>query len=109
MSSRYTSSPHINDQDIMERIRLVEGERYCRDLTEPVDVYTSRPAGQVWAEWLIKNGDHAGPNDSTQIVIYGEGGWTRYYVRGDGSVVFSERHSAPKSLERAKAAGFTIR
>jgi hypothetical protein len=45
---------------------------------------------------------------STEIVINGHGGFHRYYVRGDGEVVFSEFHSWANAQEKALAAGFKL-
>lgn len=50
---------------------------------------------------------HMMAHQSTGIIIYGSGGWHRYYVRSDGNVVFSAGHG-PRGVERAKAEGFGI-
>lgn len=42
-------------------------------------------------------------------VIYGSGGWNRYFVRGDGRLIFSKRHSGNKErIKLAKALGFDV-
>ena len=40
--------------------------------------------------------------------IYGSGGWNRYYLRGDGRIVFSKYHSSHDGCEKAFRAGFDI-
>jgi len=48
---------------------------------------------------------------SLGFVIYGDGGWNRYYVRVSGEVCFSKHHAAwPKdeSIADAQAAGFDL-
>ena len=114
--------PHVSDPDLMERLRLVEGERFARGETEPHDANTGRSARALYAayreryEELLRSSD---PGDveyakeqlsekgSTSIVIYGEGGWDRYFVRGDGTVWFSAHHGG-LDVEQARGAGFPI-
>ena len=51
------------------------------------------------------------PGDRPPIVhtIYGDGGIDRWYVRQDGSVVFSRSHAyPPERVDRAQAWGFGI-
>lgn len=40
-------------------------------------------------------------------VIYGKGGWHRYFVRGN-EVTFSGFHSDAEGIAKAKAAGFRV-
>jgi hypothetical protein len=58
-----------------------------------------------WATDLQKQLDGGG---FAITVIYGNGGWSRYMVRGDGEVQFSARHSSPEGVTKAEAAGFRI-
>ena len=40
-------------------------------------------------------------------VIYGAGGWNRYFIR-DNEVTFSSFHATPEQTNKARAVGFTI-
>ena len=39
--------------------------------------------------------------------IYGQGGWNRYHVKGDGSVIFSKMHSEEEA-QKAQELGFLV-
>ena len=40
--------------------------------------------------------------------IYGQGGWNRYHVKGDGSVIFSKMHSEEEEAQKAQELGFLV-
>jgi hypothetical protein len=40
-------------------------------------------------------------------VIYGAGGWNRYFIR-DNEVTFSSHHATEEATENARTVGFTI-
>ena len=50
------------------------------------------------------------PPEHTRAVVYGEGGWTRYFVRFNGEIVFSVSHGSahPKKRARAEGLGFRV-
>lgn len=107
---------HVTNADLLSNIRLVEGEHY----KETVLVDTEgRPPHAAWTEWRAKQTKRYADDPeylamklskrgSTGIIIYGWQGWNRYYVLGDGSVVFSRHHGRKTSLETAVALGFEI-
>ncbi len=52
----------------------------------------------------------AGELDSgNRAVIYGSDGTHRYYVKADGTMIFSSSHSSsPQATQKAEQLGFTI-
>lgn len=93
---------HITDPDILSKIREIEGQQWD-NLT---DVNTRMPALKAYDDWKNTNDDPEQMN--TGIVIYGDGGYNRYYVRGNGEVVLSYKHASSRSLDDAARAGFAI-
>ena len=47
-------------------------------------------------------------NSPIGAVIYGEGGWTRWFVRLDGEVTLSRWNSNPEVCKKAEALGFRL-
>lgn len=110
--------PNILDPDILTKIQAVEGEKYGQDDPDlaPLDALSPirRSARAAYLEWVAGHVQRADggpgltPNTSTGIVIYGTGGWNRYYVRGSGEVHFSVHHSTEKNRQKAAAQGFPL-
>jgi len=53
--------------------------------------------------YLAEGGEHY-----SNLCIYGAGGFNRYFVREDGTIVFSERHAHSGHTAKAVAAGFGL-
>jgi hypothetical protein len=52
---------------------------------------------------------YKGLNEDIRCVIYGRGGWNRWYVDYKGEIHFSARHATPKvSADIARGYGFNV-
>lgn len=120
MSSRFHDHVKITDSDVVEHFRQVEGVDYCPDgvlIDYSGTRNAGRPAIDVWYEWQDRAAQESDAEwravllskTLTGIVIYGDCGWNRYLVCGDGVIIFSTGHAAAKGqTEQARAAGFWI-
>ena len=61
--------------------------------------FTSVEGARRW----LKNID---PNEDAKYNVYGDGGMNRWYIRADGSVLFSRSHATESGLRRAQEKGF---
>ena len=68
-----------------------------------------------WLSWLETEKTNNLPEDMLQEMrkdivasVYGNGGWSRYHVLGDGTVEFSAIHSDNEGIQKAKEVGFSI-
>lgn len=52
--------------------------------------------------------EEARPDSPTGLILYGAGGWHRYYVLCSGEVVFSRHHSIPERQRDAADLGFRL-
>ncbi len=91
----------IDDPDLLNQLRILEGKDWVPSKGE----YGVEHALNHWRELQTLEIDD--PRMTTHDVIYGCGGWHRYYVRLNGCVCFSARHGRNK-IAAAKAAGFEI-
>ncbi len=105
----------INDPDLVDKIRQVEGKQFEDSGKDYSVTYLRDYYNRLKDGWFE---DLEGPIEQTDQVIgsiYGNGGLNRYYVRvRDGAVLFSKFHSArgwpagKDDLEKAKNVGFLI-
>jgi hypothetical protein len=91
--------PKITDPDIVQRIAEVEGPNWIRDM---VDGTTEGDMFSVAAALAMFN-----KGRWINAIIYGLGGWDRYFVMEDGEVAYSASHGRT-NLPKAEAAGFRI-
>jgi hypothetical protein len=68
---------------------------------------TWRPRLGVWSPESLKR-DHVRDPKHGDSSIYGVGGWHRYYVAGDGEIVFIAAFAAPHAVRLAETTGFKI-
>jgi|15BtaG_2_1085339.scaffolds.fasta_scaffold01248_7 hypothetical protein len=102
---------HVHDPRFLEAIASMEGNKYD---DSPMLEYVRRTygishccAGQtnpvcplhVQQLWEL---------DQIPYVIYGDGGWNRYYVGDDGEVWFSSQHATVPDIMKARGLGFLI-
>jgi hypothetical protein len=112
-------SPNITDPATRAKVAAVEGEGWLdqQDMTGGLGNYSH--ALVIWQvdvdraiALAVEFNDEACLDDheSTRAVIYGSGGWTRYFVRLNGDLVFSASHSEAHLEQRARAKelGFRI-
>jgi hypothetical protein len=68
-----------------------------------------------WKDWIhfleLENSDLPESvleemREGVVATIYGQGGWHRYYILGNGDVVFSRNHAMEEDLEKVEKAGF---
>lgn len=105
----------INDPDVRDMIAQVEGQLWLAQ-----DAYAELEAGRLTedtsvahAQLLYKRHKSAPDQDPAHTlvygaIIYGAGGWNRYYVTHSGEVVFSASHSNGGGIEKAEQVGFRI-
>ena len=112
-------TPKIYHKDILDRMSRVEGEDWRRLQTDrrtsPYGFFTYLEAWKIIRNdkelegftpaALINAGMLAGvpPGDGA---IYGEGGYTRYYVSADGTVCFDYEMAREDKQAKALAEGF---
>lgn len=116
----------VFDPDVLDRLAAVEGAPWAEGQRTgaglggpPAEVahtiaafqaaWTTLQAelagtGETWGGTLDP-GDFGGPRGGT---IYGEGGYARYVVRGDGEVVLLGNSTRPEKVTLARAAGFRV-
>ena len=90
-----------------------EGVKNAFRVLEHQDMETS----EGWGDWLnflnLEQGDMPKEiieemRDGIVASVYGQGGWSRYQVIGNGDVFFSEMHADTMAIEEARKAGFPI-
>lgn len=98
-------SVSIFDSNCYKKLYQVEGETWLKneqtqlaqmaDLDYPMSAHSFTGALARFAQ------------DGT-AVIYGAGGYNRYFIREDGRIVFSVSHSTSEGRKKAEAAGFDL-
>lgn len=79
----------------------IEGPNWRRDSeNDPPDEYNISGA----LRWLSKKPDPEG----LHFVIYGSGGYNRWFTMPNGDVKLSKGHAGEKDIERAQTLGFEI-
>jgi len=91
-------------KELRDAFDFVEGTGFFHCSEYQKTIYSIRSAYRVLDYGYNENS--ATTNSVT--TIYGKGGWTRYGVRSNGDVYFSEYHSSPEQLQKAKVIGFEI-
>jgi hypothetical protein len=93
----------------------VEGSEYWKNLNSKDEEYSTIGAVKYLESLRQKGTRFGGPSeDELPIVceVYGDGGLTRWGVRIDGEVLFSEFHAKgpglEEKLEKAKRLGFKL-
>jgi hypothetical protein len=89
---------YINQPDALDRMGIVEGERWkthqCGDPEGPCSFNAFLRQWTELHEWARQEGMDDEELKAISITIdgngaiYGEGGWHRYAVRGDGEIIF---------------------
>lgn len=98
----------ITDPDWIDKIYQVEGKAWLhmQELAQKRGDLSYTVFG-AWDKWLSPDRDP----EYFSYVIYGDGGVHRYFVRSDGHIAFSRRHSYPVGKnyrEIAERVGFDI-
>jgi len=116
--TRFRDYPHVDDPDLMDRLREVEGSDYCPGEAVAMDANSDKTAAEAYAEWVAYIRKHEtveavdfllSRGSQSTVRIYGWHGWNRYIVRGDGTVAFSTGHTRrPEVVDLARRAGFLI-
>jgi len=113
---------HIADKETFQAVGIIEGLSWHRDQAASEargSEYSYAFALSHWKKRRVKldelfrsDPDEAAyeveENRTIGAVIYGTGGMNRWYVRLDGEVVFSVRHSSEKMCEHAERLGFEL-
>jgi len=105
----------LNEDSLYAAIELMEGMPEIRfpqcpwgngemSLLAALDRFQTR-VNEVKA---LSPEERAWQMESWSTVIYGCGGWHRYYLRLDGKVYFSKRHSNNQGIADATALGFNL-
>lgn len=94
----------ITDQDSLEKMAQVEGESWkvFTSTFNQADISAPRFCN-ILERFKSRKKWHA---DSCVGTIYGDGGWNRWHVYGDGEVVFSLHHGRKEDAEKAASLGF---
>ena len=96
----------------------IEGEGWLEgQLTDPSPNVSAKAAleqvqrrQREFREWKSDYPGDKPPdlNDTVGDAIYGAGGFNRYFVRGNGEIIFSRSHSTAEDLAKAKKLGFEV-
>ena len=102
----------ITDVDCFDKMVQLEGEQWRTEETEWLRGGPYRGENtfhRVELYWVAFNeiGDDCW-FDSNKTIIFGGGGWNRYYVDRDGTVRFSRRHSCEPLITKAITLGFKV-
>lgn len=92
-----------NREATVQNMLAIEGERWAKTQDDG-NGFNVREALDKLAS--AQNSDRK-PDDSV-CVIYGRGGWNRYFVRVSGEVVFSRAHGLPQDTAKAETFGFQV-
>ncbi|NDB82189.1 MAG: hypothetical protein EB127_05525 [Alphaproteobacteria bacterium] len=120
-ASELESSPsEINPKNLLtnfdetfQAMKLIEGDKWAKfqehNQHHPQTIYGAKAALESKLEDPYYSSEEE-QNKPSGIVIYGEGGFTRYPVLYSGEVCFSEYHAKhhQNKLEEAERSGFRI-
>lgn len=97
----------ITDSDWIDKIQQIEGKVWLH-MQEHAQKRgdLSYTVFGAWKHWV--GFERFSQDDRFSYVIYGDGGWNRYFIRNDGRVAFSRHHGYKHSLELAERVGFDI-
>lgn len=104
---------HINMKDIDRAVCAmihIEGAKWALENEAQMGNHAVLTAHRNWKRaqerserrndpWILKD---------FGAVIYGYGGHNRYFLRGNGTVEFSARHSSAKDVVKARELGFKV-
>lgn len=105
-------SININDQDAIDKMAAVEGEHWkAQHMTQASAEFSNGFLGAVkkHAKLVASLEEEGEEPEFYGNIIYGDGGWNRYFVRSDGEIFFSSRHTrSQETILKAQEAGFQI-
>ena len=97
----------INDPDAFEKIKQIEGPNY----QDKGDAYSFSTYLQAWLAYYRPYPEYVSDTlvqvDGGDGAIYGTEGYHRYFVKGDGEIIFSSSHARPEMIEKAEGIGFS--
>lgn len=105
---------NFNDLESMTQLMLImralEGDSFLSDekMKELAGVYNW--VG-YWKLKLQKNPDDSDLRESAEFdvrVIYGSGGWNRYFFHGNGKIRFSKFHASSDTLKKLESLNLPI-
>lgn len=105
---------YIYEEHALARLTSVEGTEWARTQTDRVhnphgfyaflkewqEIQDELEPGEVWEDNLCPDGG--------DCAIYGNAGYSRYIVRGDGEIVLLSWSTRAEVQERARQAGFRV-
>lgn len=95
---------NITDLDVLTKMTKLEGEDWCTyQYQHERDEYSFFFAARYWFDFSDGGKDWF---DSNKTILYGAGGFHRYYINEDGTVRFSHRHALPDAIAKALSLGF---
>ena len=97
----------ISDPDAFEKIQQIEGPNY----TDNGGAYSFSAYFRAWYDYYRPYPEHISPEMTVDVdggdgAIYGEGGYNRYIVMGDGEIIFNPLFARPEKVEQATRVGF---
>ncbi len=105
---------NIADEGALDALTSIEGEQWRSEQHE-LDGYTFHSFRERYRELLATDPEllellsDAAISVNDNKAIYGSGGRNRYFVRGDGRIVFSKIHArGPEDIQKAEELGFEI-
>ena len=107
-------SVFIFDHDALDKMALIEGERWKRlQLKGEMKEVSFVSFKKAWNEFATnkksKTPDMGITNEYGNGAIYGHDGWTRYTVRANGEILFIKALSpSPEITQKAIDAGFNL-
>ncbi len=105
---------YLGDRDLLTKLTAVEGERWLRaDAEGFAERGSSTTAHFFLAEWrkraeLTEEERPYWAEVLPSRTIYGEGGYARYIVRGDGEVVLDGGSTRKERADLAERLGFRV-
>lgn len=102
---------YIGDADAGEKLAEVEGAMWWRHEanTDADSSFSGWLA--AWQQYRLSRYEPKCSFDDFRLssgVIYGAGGYSRYYVQNDGEICLLADTTRPEKVEKARTAGFTI-
>lgn len=105
---------YLTDSDVGERLTAVEGRAWYASVghrqvaayQRAFQAFLTELAGEPWnasdSPWLNDGGRTLEP------AFYGDGGYSRYRVAGDGELILWGTSTRPEKAREAQAQGFTV-